>query len=65
MNDAIILKDLINEKKKSTVFENSYLAKNVLTDYLNHLDATHFLSLCDPCWGHDPYFENQCYKIIN
>jgi len=25
---------------------------------LDCLGATHFLTLCDPCWGRDPYFGN-------
>ena len=48
MYDSIILKDLINGKKKNSVgLENSDLAKTVLTD-LNYLGAIHFLSLRDP-----------------
>ena len=60
MYDAIILKDLTNGKKKNSAdFENSYLAKNRFDGFESPC-ATHFLSLCDPCLGRDPYFKNHC-----
>jgi len=32
---------------------------------LDPLGTTHFLTLCGPCLGHDPYFGNHCFSIIN
>jgi len=31
---------------------------------LDRLGATHFLTLCDPCLGRDPYFGNHWYNVI-
>jgi len=31
---------------------------------LDRLGATHFLTLCGPCLGHDPYFGNHCYNLL-
>ena len=36
--------------------------KIFLTD-LNHLGATDFLTLRDPCLGRNPYFKNHCYTL--
>ena len=57
MYDAIILKDLTNEKKKNSAdFENSYLAKN---RFYGFESPWH-----DPCLGRDPYFKNHCFNHL-
>ena len=69
MYDAIILKDLINGKKKNSAdFENSYLAKDRFDGFESPWRDLFFKSsrpMFGSCLGRDPYFKNHCFIGID